>query len=93
MPTVSGFRPKPRVRGGSEELWVSHANSWRDLGATHLAIATMNADLRLPPKSTSTPFAATRKPSDQGLDSPRQGLSIRARTREPQQRELRSREK
>ncbi len=29
--------------GGTPERWRSHASKWRDLGATHLAIATHNA--------------------------------------------------
>ena len=29
--------------GGTPERWRSHAERWRDLGATHLAIATHNA--------------------------------------------------
>ncbi len=43
-----GIQAQAQVRGGNEELWVTHANAWRDLGATHLAIATMNAELGSP---------------------------------------------
>jgi probable F420-dependent oxidoreductase len=41
-----GIQAQAQARGGNQELWVRHAQSWRDLGATHLAIATMGAGFR-----------------------------------------------
>lgn len=39
------MEPQAQFRGGNPELWVSHAQSWVDLGATAISIATMNAGL------------------------------------------------
>ena len=44
-PTEFGIQAQAQIRGGSPERWASHAAAWRELGATHLAIATMNASL------------------------------------------------
>ena len=43
--TMEGFdvRAQAQYRGGSPDRWRSHADAWRDLGATHIAIATHNA--------------------------------------------------
>ncbi len=38
-----GVQAQAQVRGGNPEKWATHAEKWRALGATHLAIATMNA--------------------------------------------------
>ena len=38
-----GIQAQAQTRGGTPERWVSHAERWRDLGCTHLAIATHNA--------------------------------------------------
>lgn len=40
-----GIQAQAQVRGGNPELWVQHAKKWEDIGATHLAIATMGAGL------------------------------------------------
>lgn len=39
-----GIQAQAQYRGGDAERWQAHAGKWRDLGATHLAIATHNAD-------------------------------------------------
>lgn len=43
--TWDGFeiRAQAQYAGGSPERWRAHAAKWRELGATHLAIATHNA--------------------------------------------------
>ena len=43
--TMDGFgiQAQAQFAGGSPERWRSHADKWRDLGATHLAVATHNA--------------------------------------------------
>jgi probable F420-dependent oxidoreductase len=38
-----GIQAQAQYRGGNPERWATHAESWRKLGATHLAIATHNA--------------------------------------------------
>jgi probable F420-dependent oxidoreductase len=38
-----GIQAQAQYRGGTPERWRSHADRWRELGATHLAIATHNA--------------------------------------------------
>ncbi len=38
-----GIQAQAQYAGGTPERWASHAAKWRDLGATHLAIATHNA--------------------------------------------------
>ncbi len=47
-PSKFGIQAQAQIRGGNDELWAKHAASWRDLGASHLAIATMNAGLATP---------------------------------------------
>ena len=37
------IRAQAQYGGGSPERWQSHAQKWKDLGATHLAVATHNA--------------------------------------------------
>ena len=44
-PASFGIEPFAQVRGGDSERWHKHAEHWRGLGATHLALATMNAGL------------------------------------------------
>lgn len=43
--TMEGFgiQAQAQYAGGTPERWASHAAKWRDLGATHLAVATHNA--------------------------------------------------
>lgn len=41
-----GIQAQAQARGGNPDLWRRHADSWRSLGATHLAIATMNAGFK-----------------------------------------------
>ena len=43
-----GIQAQAQARGGNPERWSRHAQAWRDLGATHLAIATMNAGFASP---------------------------------------------
>ena len=38
-----GVQAQAQYTGGNPELWAKHAAKWRDLGASHLAIATHNA--------------------------------------------------
>ena len=38
------IRAQAQYAGGTPERWRSHADKWRELGATHLAIATHRAD-------------------------------------------------
>ena len=38
-----GVQAQAQYAGGTPERWQSHAGKWRDIGATHLAIATHNA--------------------------------------------------
>lgn len=38
------IRAQAQYRGGTPERWRTHADAWRELGATHLAIATHNAE-------------------------------------------------
>jgi probable F420-dependent oxidoreductase len=40
-----GIQAQAQFRGGNPERWQSHAKKWRDIGATHLAIASQNAGL------------------------------------------------
>ena len=39
-----GVQAQAQYTGGNPELWSQHALKWRNLGATHLAIATHNAE-------------------------------------------------
>ncbi|MEM7016479.1 MAG: LLM class F420-dependent oxidoreductase [Pseudomonadota bacterium] len=41
-----GIQAQAQARGGDPDRWQSHAAKWRGLGATHLAIATMDADFK-----------------------------------------------
>lgn len=41
-----GIQAQAQHRGGNPERWQRHARRWRDLGCTHLAIATHNAGHR-----------------------------------------------
>ncbi|MEQ8859524.1 MAG: LLM class F420-dependent oxidoreductase [Pseudomonadales bacterium] len=38
-----GIQAQAQYRGGNPERWADHAQKWRALGATHVAIATHNA--------------------------------------------------
>lgn len=38
-----GIQAQAQYKGGDPERWHGHAEKWRNLGATHLAIATHNA--------------------------------------------------
>ncbi len=38
-----GIQAQAQYQGGTPERWQSHAGKWRDMGATHIAIATHNA--------------------------------------------------
>jgi hypothetical protein len=38
-----GVQAQAQYAGGNPELWAKHAIKWRELGASHLAIATHNA--------------------------------------------------
>jgi hypothetical protein len=38
-----GIQAQAQYAGGTPERWTSHAAKWRDMGCTHLAIATHNA--------------------------------------------------
>jgi probable F420-dependent oxidoreductase len=40
-----GIQAQAQFRGGDPDRWRSHAERWRDLGATHIAVATHNAGL------------------------------------------------
>ena len=45
-PSAFGVEPQAQFRGGNPDLWRSHLNRWQEIGATHIAIATMNANLQ-----------------------------------------------
>lgn len=38
-----GIQAQAQYRGGNPERWRTHAEAWRELGATHIALATHNA--------------------------------------------------
>jgi probable F420-dependent oxidoreductase len=38
-----GIQAQAQYRGGNPERWRAHAGAWRELGATHVALATHNA--------------------------------------------------
>ncbi len=42
-PSAFGIQAQAQARGGNPERWAQHADAWRELGATHIAIATMGA--------------------------------------------------
>ena len=44
-PEGFGIQAQAQARGGDPDRWRLHAEAWRELGATHLALATMNAKL------------------------------------------------
>ena len=39
-----GVQAQAQYAGGDAERWNKHAEKWRNLGASHLAIATHNAE-------------------------------------------------
>jgi probable F420-dependent oxidoreductase len=39
-----GIQAQAQFRGGNPERWRTHADAWREMGATHLALATHNAE-------------------------------------------------
>ena len=43
--TGFGVQAQAQFRGGDPERWHNHAKKWRDIGATHLAVASQNAGL------------------------------------------------
>jgi probable F420-dependent oxidoreductase len=45
-PAAFPIEPQAQVRGGDPDRWRKHIDAWRELGATHMSIATMNASLR-----------------------------------------------
>lgn len=47
-PAALGIQAQAQARGGTPERWRKNAEQWRDLGATHLAFATMNAGFSSP---------------------------------------------
>lgn len=38
-----GIQAQAQYAGGSPDRWRKHAEAWREMGCTHLAIATHNA--------------------------------------------------
>lgn len=42
-PVDFGVEPQAQFRGGNPDLWRSHLQSWEEIGATAISIATMNA--------------------------------------------------
>jgi probable F420-dependent oxidoreductase len=40
-----GVQAQAQFRGGNPERWQGHATKWRDIGATHIAVASQNAGL------------------------------------------------
>ncbi len=47
-PADFGIEPQARIAGGNPERWRKHAGAWRELGATHISIVTMGANLSRP---------------------------------------------
>jgi probable F420-dependent oxidoreductase len=47
-PADFGIEPQARIAGGNAERWRKHAAGWRELGATHISIVTMGANLSRP---------------------------------------------
>jgi probable F420-dependent oxidoreductase len=47
-PACFGIQAQAQIRGGDPDRWARYAEAWRALGATHLAIATMNPGLSTP---------------------------------------------
>ena len=44
-PSAFGIQAQAQIRNGNPDRWRQYADAWRDLGASHLAIASMNAGL------------------------------------------------
>ncbi len=44
-PSSFGIQAQAQIRNGNPDRWRRNAESWRELGASHLAIASMNAGL------------------------------------------------
>ena len=49
-PANFGIQAQAQIAGGDPERWAANAEAWRNIGTTHLAIATMNAGLESPQK-------------------------------------------
>ncbi|MEE9278400.1 MAG: LLM class F420-dependent oxidoreductase [Dehalococcoidia bacterium] len=47
-PDSFGIQARDRIRDGDPESWRRNAERWRSLGATHLAVVTMDAGLARP---------------------------------------------
>lgn len=47
-PAEFGIQAQAQIAGGNPERWAANAEAWRNIGTTHLAIATMNAGLKTP---------------------------------------------
>lgn len=47
-PADIGLEARINVADGSPDTWAQQAEAWRGLGATHLSVNTMNADLSTP---------------------------------------------
>jgi probable F420-dependent oxidoreductase len=47
-PAKFPMEPQAQVRGGDPERWRKHFEAWREMGATHISIATMSAGLGRP---------------------------------------------
>jgi probable F420-dependent oxidoreductase len=47
-PESFGIEPQARIAGGNPERWRKHAAGWHELGATHISIVTMGANLSRP---------------------------------------------
>jgi probable F420-dependent oxidoreductase len=47
-PSVIGMEARINLADGLPEVWAQQAHAWKGLGATHLSVNTMRADLRSP---------------------------------------------
>ncbi len=47
-PAQFGIEPQARIAGGNPDRWRKQADAWRELGATHISIVTMGAELGSP---------------------------------------------
>ena len=47
-PAEFGIQAQAQIAKGNPDRWAKNAEAWRDIGTTHLAIATMNAGLKNP---------------------------------------------
>lgn len=45
-PARFGVQAQAQIKGGDPDRWHKHAEAWKDLGATHLAIATTKAGFK-----------------------------------------------